>query len=426
MNDKKYSYIDLFAGAGGLSEGFIMQGDFIPVAHVEMNASACDTLRTRLVYHYLKSKNMMESYNKYLKNEMSQEDLYKLVPEELLKSVIHSEISEKSIKGIFKEIDKMKSDTDISDIDLIVGGPPCQAYSLMGRSVSKTNMRDDPRNYLYLQYVEFLKKYKPKMFVFENVPGLLTANGGQILENILKSFRDAGYVAEQRIQNAYDFGVLQNRRRVIIVGWRAEYSMTYPKFTKHSNPEYKVSCILNDLAFLDNGGTSNSYVSAPNQYLIESGIRNGDDLLTWHTTRKINKNDSKIYRTVIDVWNNESRRLKYDELPKELITHRNSKSFLDRFKVLASNVAFSHTMIAHIAKDGHYFIHPDIKQCRSISVREAARIQGFPDNYFFEGSRTAVFTQIGNAVPPLMAKNIACEMYSAIHNIHNKREDELK
>lgn len=407
MNDKKYSYIDLFAGAGGLSEGFIMQGDFIPVAHVEMNASACDTLRTRLVYHYLKSKNMMESYNKYLKNEMSQAELYKLVPEELLKSVIHSEISEKSIKGIFKEIDKMKSDTDISEIDLIVGGPPCQAYSLMGRSVSKTNMRDDPRNYLYLQYVEFLKKYKPKMFVFENVPGLLTANGGQILENILKSFKEAGYVAEQRIQNAYDFGVLQNRRRVIIVGWRAEYSMTYPKFTKHSNPEYKVSCILNDLAFLDNGGTCNSYVSAPNQYLIESGIRNNDDLLTWHTTRKINKNDSKIYRTVIDVWNNESRRLKYDELPKELITHRNSKSFLDRFKVLASNVAFSHTMIAHIAKDGHYFIHPDIKQCRSISVREAARIQAFPDNYYFEGSRTAVFTQIGNAVPPLMAKRIA-------------------
>ncbi len=407
MNDKKYSYIDLFAGAGGLSEGFIMQGDFIPVAHVEMNASACDTLRTRLVYHYLKSKNMMESYNKYLKNEMSQAELYRLVPEELLKSVIHSEISEKSIKGIFKEIDKMKSDTDISEIDLIVGGPPCQAYSLMGRSVSKTNMRDDPRNYLYLQYVEFLKKYKPKMFVFENVPGLLTANGGQILDNILKSFRDAGYVAEQRIQNAYDFGVLQNRRRVIIVGWRAEYSMTYPKFTEHSNPEYKVSCILNDLAFLDNGGTCNSYVSAPNQYLIESGIRNDDDLLTWHTTRKINKNDSKIYRTVIDVWNNESRRLKYDELPKELITHRNSKSFLDRFKVLASNVAFSHTMIAHIAKDGHYFIHPDIKQCRSISVREAARIQAFPDNYYFEGSRTAVFTQIGNAVPPLMAKRIA-------------------
>ena len=134
---------------------------------------------------------------------------------------------------------------------------------------------------------------------------------------------------------------------------------------------------------------------------------NKNDILTWHVARPNIARDREIYKMVIHTWNTEKRRLKYTDLPPELCTHRNRTAFLDRFKVVAGDLPFSHTLVAHISKDGHYFIHPDYGQARSISVREAARIQSFPDNFFFEGSRTSAFVQIGNAVPPLMASGIA-------------------
>ena len=143
------------------------------------------------------------------------------------------------------------------------------------------------------------------------------------------------------------------------------------------------------------------------EYLKETGIRTEDDILTWHIARNHIDRDRNIYRMAINAWNNNHGRLRYSDLPDCLSTHKNKSGFLDRFKVVAADLPTSHTMLAHISKDGHYFIHPDIEQARSISVREAARIQSFPDSYFFEGSRTAAFTQIGNAVPPLMAKGIA-------------------
>ena len=142
---------------------------------------------------------------------------------------------------------------------------------------------------------------------------------------------------------------------------------------------------------------------------LQFELRNGVDFVTQHIARPHNVRDLKIYQIAINKWLNESKRLKYPDLPSALKTHKNEKAFVDRFKVVDIN-GLSHTMVAHIAKDGHHYIYPDTKQVRSISVREAARIQSFPDDYYFEGGRTAAFRQIGNAVPPLMAKEIACQI----------------
>lgn len=414
MKKRKYNYIDLFAGAGGLSEGFIMQGGFNPIAHVEMNESACFTLKTRLVYHYLKLSKNLTPYYSYLKKEISRDDLYSYVPQTLLESVVNSEITSETIESIFSKIDKILMDTHRKKVDIIVGGPPCQAYSLIGRSVSKDGMSNDPRNLLYLQYLLFIKRYNPNMFVFENVPGILTANKGKTIGNILRAFKDIGYKVDYKILNAQDFGVLQNRKRVILIGWKSELDLEYPDFERVKFGEFTVKELLEDLVPVSKGEECNKYKFCPNEYLTKSGIRTNSDVLTWHVARKTNDRDAQIYKQAIEKWNNEMKRIKYDQLPEELVSHQNTATFLDRFKVLSADLNYSHTMMAHIAKDGHYYIHPDITQLRSITVREAARIQGFPDSYFFEGSRTAAFMQIGNAVPPLMSKIIAEKLHGKL------------
>ena len=418
MNDRKFRFIDLFAGAGGLSEGFVMNGNFLPLAHVEMNRDACDTLRTRSCYYYLKENGKLEAYEKYQKNQLERDELYKEVPEELLKTVINCEIGEDNIQDVFNVIDDIVEKETIQELDLIIGGPPCQAYSLVGRAVSSNNMATDPRNFLYIQYVKFLQHYKPKMFIFENVPGILTAQKGETFKTILSEFNRIGYEVDYKILNASDFGVLQNRRRVIIMGWKKEYSLEYPNFNDcNIDMDVTVSDILSDLSALERGQEKNEYISENNEYLRLSGIRNEKDVLTHHICRKHNENDIEIYKRVIKAWNDHHTRIKYTDLPDKLKTHKNVTAFLDRYKVVAGDIRCSHTMIAHISKDGHYFIHPDIEQCRSISVREAARIQSFPDSYYFEGSRSAKYVQIGNAVPPLMARGLANKIMNMLEEV---------
>ena len=400
-----FSYIDIFAGAGGLSEGFQRNG-YIPVAHVEMKKEACLTLKTRECFYYLKKHGRIEDYKNYLRREITRDELYAMVPETVLKSVINETMSEEGMPALFDRIDQLMEVQGIENIDVLVGGPPCQAYSLVGRARSKTNMVGDPRNYLYMLYCEVLEKYRPKIFVFENVPGLLTANGGSYFDDMRERFRKAGYFLEYRILNSKEYGVLQNRRRVIVIGWREGTDFTYPELDKKEQ-KYLVDDLFSDLPYIEPGESRNVYKCKSTEYLRESGIRTEDDILTLHQARPNLERDRKIYRQVIEAWNNGQKRLKYTELPEELCTHNNRTAFLDRFKVVAKDMPYAQTMVAHISKDGHYFIHPDIKQARSISVREAARIQSFPDNYFFEGGRTASFLQIGNAVPPLMASAIA-------------------
>ena len=409
----KLKYIDLFAGAGGLSEGFIRKG-FEPIAHVEMNKDACDTIKTRTAYHWLKENNKIEIYNDYLKSEKKiKENLWKNIPNHIINSIINKEISEKTLSEIFNIID---INLNGSEIDLIIGGPPCQAYSIAGRA--RKDMESDPRNHLYKHYVSFLKKYKPKMFVFENVPGILSAKNGDYLNKIFKAVKNEGYelaIPPNKFLNARDFGVMQDRKRVIIIGWKKELNLSYPEF-KNSKIESQISKdLFSDLKPLTHGdGSWNAtpYFGNITEYLENSKIRSNLNFVTQHLSRPNNSNDLEIYKIAVDLWN-KGKRLNYSELPKNLIKHSNIETFANRFQVV-NGKGISHTVVAHIAMDGHYYIHPDIKQNRSISVREAARIQSFPDDYFFEGSRTAAFKQIGNAVPVLMAEGIAEQIHEKL------------
>ena len=398
------NYIDLFAGAGGLSEGFKRAG-FNPIAHVEMNSHACNTIKTRMAYYHLKDNNQENIYLEYLKQNIDQKQFWESVPNEVLNTVINTEISDDTIKEIFNKIDKHK---DSKNVDLIIGGPPCQAYSIVGRARDPKGMADDPRNHLYLHYVKFLKKYKPKMFVFENVPGILSAKNGEFLEKIKEAIDDAGYIVEHKTLTSKDFGVLQNRRRVILIGWKKNKKLKYPTFDKFPMQGEIMKDLFYDLPKLKPGEEKEPaiYTKLINEYLKLSKIRNGIDFTTQHVARNHNARDLEIYRTAIDLWVNKGRRLNYADLPSDLKTHKNETAFLNRFQVVDPK-GVCHTVVAHICADGHYYIYPDLKQVRSISVREAARIQSFPDDFFFEGGRTAAFKQIGNAVPPLMAEGIA-------------------
>ncbi len=416
---RKITYLDLFAGAGGLSEGFASVG-YQPIAHVEMDMDACRTLKTRECYYYLKNKGTLKPYRDYLNGDLSQDELYAKVPKYILRSVLCETMSSETMPEIFTRIDALMKRRHVEHLDLILGGPPCQAYSVAGRS--RKDMANDPRNTLYKLYFEAIERYEPEMFVFENVPGLTTAGEGSHFKAIQDGFEDLGYKIHHQILNAADYGVLQNRRRIILIGWREHTNHCYPKMLPiKRDRDYTVSELFNDLPVLLPGEEKNKYETPPTQYLIDMGIRSKKDVLTWHVARKNTEQDREIYRQAINTWNNEHKRLRYTDVPKKLATHGNRTDFLDRFKVVAADQPASQTMVAHISKDGHYYIHPDIKQARSISVREAARIQSFPDNYFFEGPRTSAFKQIGNAVPPLLSKAIAIELMEQFkENEHGK------
>ena len=413
--DSDLNFIDLFAGAGGLSEGFIQAG-FNPIAHVEMNKSAAQTLETRAAYLYLKKRGRaIQWYYKYERGEITREQLFEHVPDSVTKTVINAEMSKKTLPGIFERVDEIMEEDEVDHVDVIIGGPPCQAYSLVGRAQSShmlIPMEEDPRNELYKMYTGFLKKYTPKMFVFENVEGIKTARDGRVFEELQAALDKVGYKAIPQLKNAADFGVLQNRKRMIIIGWRKDTNYYYPEFEPNKSDAI-VWDLLSDLEIVERGGENNAYridYDSCSTYLKRNKIRTRNDVVTHHMARPNNSRDVQIYEMAIRAYNDSGRRISYDQLPEELKTHRNQTSFKDRFKVVEGNDHTCHTVLAHLAKDGHYFIHPDIKQCRSITVREAARLQTFPDNYYFEGSRGEKFKQIGNAVPPMMAKAIAEEL----------------
>jgi len=374
--------VDLFSGAGGLTEGFRLKKYFNFICHVEMDKDACSSLELRNIYYYLKHRNNLEYYYNYIQNNISKDELYKFIPKKIVKDILNIEISKQTIPVIFNFIDtKLKG----KSVDGIIGGPPCQAYSLVGRVRNEKKKLTDERIYLYKYYLDFLKKYNPKFFIFENVKGLLSfkdVEGEFLFPKIIKEFNNCGYSIEYNIIDVAEYGVSQKRERLILIGYRNDLNIKVSFFkylSKYKETAPLLKELLSDLPQIEAGKSFDKYIGINFNEVVRKYIRdNKEIILTQHVARL--------------------------------------SSFLDRYKALDYN-SVSHTIVAHISKDGHYYIHPDLNQNRSITVREAARIQGFSDDFYFEHSRTAAFKQIGNAVPPILSKKIAISILELLKDI---------
>ncbi|MBV7391842.1 DNA cytosine methyltransferase [Enterococcus sp. ALS3] len=411
--------IDLFSGAGGLTEGFRDPNFFNLIAHVEMDQSACKTLKLRDTYYYLKEKNKLNLYYDYISGKISRDFFFSKIPESVVSKIINIGISEDTLENIFSTIDTRKSTRKIHGV---IGGPPCQAYSTIGRSQNEKNKKQDERIYLYKYYIKFLERYDPDFFIFENVKGLLSFNdldGQKLFDKILNEFSNINgadhYRIEQKMINCSDYGVPQTRERLFIFGqkksnkngdffsWIKKYKETPPIINK----------LFQDLPLIHAGQTKNKYSCTPADSFVKKNLRKKNVPLTQNICRPNKENDLAIYRIVAEE-KKKNRNIKYSDLPPHLITHKKTNIFLDRFKAI-NGTGFSHTVVAHISKDGHYYIHPDVNQNRSITVREAARIQTFPDDFYFEDSRTAAFKQIGNAVPPYFSNIISKSIFENLY-----------
>lgn len=427
--------IDLFSGGGGLTEGFTREGYKI-VAHIEKDKWACETLKTRIIYYYLKNNNDLDLYYDYIKKsvdyrkvDVNREIIFRKYPE--LKKKLEYEVLNYSfgnveedknatdIDVIIKSIKKSMKYNKVRKIGIIIGGPPCQVYSLVGRGVMKDRAENDKRNFLFRYYKQIVKEFNPKMFIFENVPGIITAKSGKILESINQEFKEIGYTLlsgineepRKNIVECVNLGIPQNRKRVILFGFKSELNYNYPNFLKYKTgiDDLSTKAVISDLPKRQSGeGKYGEILEYPKEIELskfQKIIREDSPFITLHQTRFHNEIDRLNYRDVI-LKAEKGENFIYTDIPENRRTHKNTKAFIDRYKVhWWSNTP--HTILAHLSKDGHYNIHPDINQCRSISVREAARIQTFPDNYFFEGPKSAQFMQIGNAVPPMLAQMIA-------------------
>jgi len=403
----KIRAIDLFAGCGGLMDGFEQSGHYHTVAAVEWEKAPCANLETRLRDKW----GYADAGSRVLRFDIQRTD-------ELFNGWDDPEY------GTSDGLDRLVSAE--GGIDVIIGGPPCQAYSIAGRVRDENGMRDDYRNYLFESYLKVVDRYKPKAFVFENVPGMLSAKPGDfpIIDVIQKSFEDAGYCLLPDLRDAVldftEYGVPQNRKRVIIFGVRKEFfgdksEQVVEDFYKKALPRYKVlkkSTVrdaIADLPKLYPLGEDQKYEGRRIAHsLPEPFVAN--HIARWQSNR-----DMDTFRLLTtDI---ESGRYEYvtAEALKALYTKVTGKtSNVHKYHVLRWDEP-SNLIPAHLYKDGLRHIHPDSEQLRTITVREAARLQTFADDYIFDGSNVELYKMIGNAVPPLMAKCLANAVNDVLH-----------
>lgn len=410
----KYTFIDLFAGCGGLSEGFLQTGRFDALAHVEWEFPMVDTLRNRLVQKW-------NYTSEQAKKEVICFDIQKT--DELLNGNWSEDSKEKYAKYNAPSIVNggLNSLIRKRPVDLIIGGPPCQAYSIHGRATDKNSMKDDYRNYLFESFCKIVDAYRPQMFVFENVKGLLSARPGGVYvkERIFSAFDKIGYdiVLPSKMSSivfdANDYNVPQVRPRIIILGVKRGAGLQLSELYESIEAQ---KCGYH-LTVRDGIG------KLPPLYPLKEVIKNGRSLIshsscpipsiTLHESRHHSERDRRVFREWINNNMNHVSHQKMIDFYYKITGHR---TLFQKYKSLEWDKP-SHTIVAHLSKDGYMFIHPDVKQERSITVREAACLQSFPIDYQFLGSRPYNYKMIGNAVPVEFAKRIAL----GLCNILDKR-----
>jgi DNA (cytosine-5)-methyltransferase 1 len=498
--------IDIFAGPGGLNEGFSHIRDekgqpyFRTALSVEFEPRAHQTLELRALFRHLKEAGDTKNYIRYLQEEITRDELFELSGEmgkaarreALLAELGESESANREIEA--------KITAGIAAAGggecVLIGGPPCQAYSLVGRArrTKDVKFEDDHKHFLYREYLNIVKKFRPAVFVMENVPGLLSAKnrGQQMFELICADLKGAGYTLHpinpvekdaedlndprRFVVRAEEFEVPQSRARVFILGLRTDLNLTPMALTRPKGDLVTVADVLKDLPKIrsrlskepDSGENWRAAIAQLGRYQFENLDERFRKTLVERVSiipqsyelgqRAVKRDQSKPKRLAqwfVDpdcplLINHNSRGhmrsdlMRYffwsqyaefygksptlSEVPHFLRPNHGNVTgdatdlpFSDRFRVQIDSRP-SRTVVSHIAKDGHYYIHYEPKQCRSLSVREAARLQTFPDNYFFEGAATDQYRQVGNAVPPYLAKQIA-EVVHAILTGATKKKD---
>jgi DNA (cytosine-5)-methyltransferase 1 len=496
--------IDLFAGPGGLGEGFSSATHtdghraFEVRVSIEKDETAHKTLALRALFRAFPDGKVPDCYYDYVKGKIRREQLFAhpSVKVEGEKALSEARCAELGITP-HKTIDTwIREAIGHANEWVLIGGPPCQAYSLAGRSrlrpKNEEAFESDKRHFLYTEYLRIIKSFSPSVFIMENVKGMLNSKhgGSPIFDRILADLRNPGngstYLVRSLVVDGDEpkpldylieserFGVPQCRHRVILFGVRSDMAKTTPpslwgsgKFKlQAATRTVSVQAALSGLpalrsrlsqrddshrawrSVLKTAPESLSYWRAPIRPDIEAEMKIAWKEAEAHTSHGANFHPASM--TLCDamplslrnwlhdpnlggVLQHETRQHMAPDLhrymfaacfaklqgyspklglfpPKLLPDHENMQAedipFVDRFRVQLADKPSS-TVVSHICKDGHYFIHPDPAQCRSLTVREAARLQTFADNYFFEGTRTQQYHQVGNAVPPLLARQIA-------------------
>jgi DNA (cytosine-5)-methyltransferase 1 len=507
-----FKVIDLFAGPGGLGEGFTALNDgksFSIAVSAEMESSAHKTLTLRSFFrHALGDSKALDSYYNFCNSDNAPH------PSVLFPSVwdVATDEAKQLTLGLPEHnalLDEIIKSKKLKENEVVlIGGPPCQAYSLVGRSRNMGKIdyvaEDDQRHFLYREYLRILHKAKPAVFVMENVKGILSAKvgGRQVFHDILCDLTDPGralgkatgfeYTIHSLVKpvifepgmdpksidvkdfiiHAEDYGIPQARHRVILIGVRKDMGYESQHMLTQV-PQLKVRAVFKDLPKLRSKLSSNDNPEVWRSTVAQLGRELAIDALQQNafeiakklemTSMKLRSNldtgglrytkrtrlegstdyEKWIHDLRLNVWlNHETRSHMTSDLGRYLYasvfteqwkyspkghkefalkglapSHANWESgkFADRFRVQRYDWP-STTVTSHISKDGHYFIHPDPRQCRSLTVREAARLQTFPDNYFFQGNRTQQYHQVGNAVPSFLAHQIAKICYLILRN----------